>query len=294
MDDTDYFLLKRLLDNSRATYRELADMMELTVSAVHKRIKSLIDDGYITSFIARPSIIALKCLLVLIFGRSNVKSLDEISKELGQHESIFYIVIADGKYLYVSAFLRDISELQEFSSYVSGTAQMSEPTIGIVYWPYITTPEPLTPIDYKILKTLNRDARKPITDIADDVGISAKTVKKRLDRMIENGLASFTMELIIHKIIYVTTFHLYLNEGTDIYSTVQHLNEKYSENVVYCLSYSNIPNFITLHTWARNAEESHRIQEELQKEGFKDVVPHIFLSAQWFECWVDQMLRTRR
>ncbi|MFW9824869.1 MAG: hypothetical protein ACFFE4_18150, partial [Candidatus Thorarchaeota archaeon] len=63
---------------------------------------------------------------------------------------------------------------------------------------------------------------------------------------------------------------------------------------VYCLSYSNIPNFITLHTWARNAEESHRIQEELQKEGFKDVVPHIFLSAQWFECWVDQMLRTRR
>ena len=28
-------------------------------------------------------------------------------------------------------------------------------------------------------------------------------------------------------------------------------------------------------------------------EGFKDVVPHIFLSISWFECWIDQFLQMK-
>ncbi|GAG54843.1 unnamed protein product, partial [marine sediment metagenome] len=36
-----------------------------------------------------------------------------------------------------------------------------------------------------------------------------------------------------------------------------------------------------------------KIQEELQTEGFKDIIPHIYLSAKWYECWVDQLLRTK-
>jgi len=158
----------------------------------------------------------------------------------------------------------------------------------------MTTPEPLTSIDYKILKTLNRDARKPITDIADDVGFSAKTVRKRLDRMIENNLVTFSIEWTpLYANSFVMVFHLILNEGTDLNSTLQYNNNKYSQNIAYCLSYSNIPNFITLHTWAKTSIDFQRIQEELQTEGYKDVVPHIFLSATWYECWVDQILRTK-
>ncbi len=293
MDETDYFLLKRLMENSRITYRQLADMTGISVSAVHKRIKNLEDDGFINTYIARPSFIALKYLIVTIFGTSKAKSMDALSNELGQHESVFYIGIAGGKFLYISGYLRDISELQDFSTYVTKTAKISEPTVGIINFPYLTTPEPLTTIDYKIIKTLNRDARKPITDIADDVGLSAKTVRKRLDRMIENSLVGFTIELTVHKIIFLTVFHIYLNEGTSMNDTVQYLSQKYSKNVVYCLNYSNIPNFITLHTWAKNPQESQKIQEDLQTEGFKDVIPHIFLSAKWYECWVDQLVRTK-
>ncbi|GAG87961.1 unnamed protein product, partial [marine sediment metagenome] len=179
MDEINLFIIRNLLENSRLTYRKLSDMTDMSISGIHKRIRSLEDDGIINAYIARPSIIALKSLWVAIFGTSNAKSMDVVSKELGQHESIRMVRIAGGKFLYISALLRSISELQEYSSYVSRTAQISEPTIGIVDVPYVTTPEPLTSIDYTILKTLNRDARKPIVDIADDIGISAKTVRKR-------------------------------------------------------------------------------------------------------------------
>jgi DNA-binding Lrp family transcriptional regulator len=183
MDETDIIILKKLMENSRVTYRELAEILGISASSTHKRINKLVDDEIIQRFTTRPSALALKYLLILIYGISNAKSLEAVSQELGQHESVDNVAIATGKMLYISGILRDISELQEFSSFATNTAQISEPTVGIINVPYITTPEPLTTIDYKILKTLNNDARKPVTDIADDVGLSAKTVKKRLEIM---------------------------------------------------------------------------------------------------------------
>ncbi|MFX1388291.1 MAG: AsnC family protein, partial [Promethearchaeota archaeon] len=198
------------------------------------------------------------------------------------------------KSLYIYAILRDISELQELSIYVSKTAQISKPFVGIVNVPYITTPELLTSIDYKILKTLNKDSRKPITDIADDVGVSAKTVKKRLDRMIKNNLATFSMQWKpLYGVSYLTYFSIRLNEGSNIDSTIRHLYEKYNQNIVNCINYSNVPNIITLEIWARTAHESQEIQEELQTEGFKDIIPYIALNGEYYDCWMDQLLRTK-
>ncbi|NVM37357.1 MAG: hypothetical protein HWN81_17305 [Candidatus Lokiarchaeota archaeon] len=96
-----------------------------------------------------------------------------------------------------------------------------------------------------------------------------------------------------HKNNFVMVFHLILNAGTDMNSTLQHINEKYSHNIAYCFNYSNIPNLITLHTWVKRTQDAQRIQEELHTEGFKDVIPHIFIDAKWFDCWVDQLLRTK-
>jgi len=294
MDEIDLVIIKSLLENSRSTYRELADLSDMSVSAIHKRIRNLEDNGIINARIARPSLIALKYLWVAIFGTSNAKSMDAVSKELGQHENVSMVCITGGKFIYIKTYLRDISELQEYSSYVSRVAHISEPTIGIINVPYMTTPEPLTSIDYKILKTLNRDANKPISDIADDVGISAKTVRKRLNRMIENKLVTFTIQWTpMYENSYFTLFYLFLNEDTNLNSTIQHLNKKFSQNIAYCLTFSNIPNLILFCTLTRTSKDSQRIQEELQTERFKDVIPHIFFSIKWFDCWVDQLLRTK-
>ena len=294
MDEIDLTILKKLLENSRLTYRELANITNMSVSATHKRIKNLVDEKIINAFTARPSPIALKYLIVSIFGRSNAKSMDTVSKELGQHENIFIIAIASGKILYITGFLRDITSLRDYSAYVSKIANISEPTIGIMNIPYITTPEPLTTIDYKILKTLNRDARKPITDVAEDVGISTNTVRKRLVRMIENNLVDFSIDWTIKaENNLLTAFHLYLKEDTNIDSTIQYLYEKYYQNISACMSYSNIHSFITMYTWTKTAQESQRIQKKLQAEGFKDLIPHIFLTIRFYDCWVDQLLRTK-
>ncbi len=294
MDEVELIIIRKLLENSRLTFRELAEITSLSVSTIHKRIQSLIDDGTINAFIVRPTMVSLKGLWLLASGTSNAKAMDLVSQELGNHETVNLVTIASGKFLYIGAYLRDISELQEFTSFLTKASQISDPTIGIINIPYITTPETLSSIDYKILKTLNRDARKSLTDIGEDVGISAKTVRRRLDRMIENNLAFFTIEWTPKsENNFITVFHLFLHEGTDIKSTILHITEKFSPNIAYVLSYSNIPNFITIHTWTKSSKDSQGIQEAIQDEGFKDVIPHIVLYGNYYDCWVDQLLRTK-
>ena len=93
MDDIDTLFIRSLVANSRLTYRKLAEMTNMSVSAVHKRIKKLEDEGTILTYIARPSQIALKYIWVTIFGTSNAKSLDVVSNELGQHEGVNMVCI---------------------------------------------------------------------------------------------------------------------------------------------------------------------------------------------------------
>ena len=64
MDKTDVILSQLLLANSRRSYRELAEKLNLSVTAVHNRIQSLIEMGIIRKFIARPSVFAANAIHV--------------------------------------------------------------------------------------------------------------------------------------------------------------------------------------------------------------------------------------
>ena len=48
-----------------------------------------------------------------------------------------------------------------------------------------------------------------------------------------------------------------------------------------------------MYIWTRAIQDSQKISEELQAEGFKDIFPIIFLHSEFYDCWVDQLLRTK-
>ena len=47
MDEIDFIILKRLMENSRVTFRELAELIGMSVSSTHKRINKLLDQDII-------------------------------------------------------------------------------------------------------------------------------------------------------------------------------------------------------------------------------------------------------
>ncbi len=81
MDKTDVILCQLLLLNSRLSYRELADKLNLSTTAVHARIRSLVEMGVIRRFFARVNAGALNAVPVLIFGVSGVAPLHDLNME---------------------------------------------------------------------------------------------------------------------------------------------------------------------------------------------------------------------
>lgn len=62
MDDVDLRICELLFNNSRCPHRELASMLGISVTAVHRRVESLIDEGIIKEFTANISKSYLKRL----------------------------------------------------------------------------------------------------------------------------------------------------------------------------------------------------------------------------------------
>ncbi|MEE9586300.1 MAG: AsnC family transcriptional regulator, partial [Nitrososphaerales archaeon] len=224
MDEVDIRLIKFLLMNSRRSYRELADELGLSINAVHKRVQVLIELGIIRTFTAKVSLSVFRGITILVFGLSDSRLVDEVCKKLGDNDSTYWVSVAGGNYLYIGANLQNISELESYVAYVKKEAQMSDPTVGIFHQEPLpqlgdTTPprdKTLHPLDYQIIYALHKNSRKPVSEVGEELRVSAKTIRRRLSRMISEGLIELSLEWYPDKSNDVMTiFHLSLRSSVD-------------------------------------------------------------------------------
>ena len=195
MDKTDLFLIMMLLANSRTTYRELASKIGLSVNAVHKRIQGLVQSGIIRTFSASLDIGMLKALTIIIFGKCLDRTVEEVLKRAQKNDAIYWISAAGGDFVYVGAHIRSISDLEPLVEYVRDELCIAEPTVGIENVQQHVCPEKeLTALDYQIIRSLQKNSRKQIVDIAEELHISAKTVQRKLSNMEQNRMIKFSLE----------------------------------------------------------------------------------------------------
>jgi DNA-binding Lrp family transcriptional regulator len=296
MDRTDLILCQLLLLNSRLSYCELAHRLNLSVTAVHARIQSLVELGVIRRFTARVSLGALEAVHVMIFGVSRIVPLHDLNEKLAKHGSIYWLAIGGGNFLYVGAYLKNISELEPLVSYVKEFAGLQEPTVGITSFssvpfapnPYSST---LHELDYQIIRSLKDNSRKAISDVAEELGISAKTVRRRLIRMMQLGLVELSIEWypdVSNDIM--TIFHFQLKSGTDK-NAVRAISQKYSPNVIFCWGFSNIPDSFLAFIWTNTMKELKSLHERFEREeAIRSVSPNILYTGYIFKTWIDRLV----
>src|SRR5208283_1508768 len=105
MDETDIKLCQLLLVNSRLSYDELASNLDLSINAVHKRVKNLIDLRIIRAFTARLSLSALHTINIWVFGRSQSKHPQEAHLRLKKNDSTYWVAYSGGEFLYIGGYL---------------------------------------------------------------------------------------------------------------------------------------------------------------------------------------------
>ncbi len=291
-------LIMLLSQDSRLSYAELADKLNLSVNAVHKRIQLLIQTGVICKFTAKVSLFAEQATVVFLSGVSQLGSFQDLPDKLKAQGSIYWLAIGSGKFLYIGSCLKSLNELESLVDYVKKEAGILEPTVGIMSTAPVT-PQPghkltdlsICDLDYKIIRSLKDNSRKAISDVADELGISAKTARRRLSLLIKKSLIELSIEWYPDKSNDIMTLvDLHLKPNVNM-SEAQSILRKYSPNALFYFSFVNMPNTVTYVVWTNSMLELQSLREKLEKEeNVASVATNILLKGYIFDTWRDQLV----
>jgi DNA-binding Lrp family transcriptional regulator len=296
MDKTDIILCQLLLGNSRLSYRELAGKLNLSVTAVHNRIQTLIEMGIIRKFTAKLSIVAQNATHVFIFGNSKSNSIRDLKPKIEKQGSIYWLAVGGGNVLYIGAYLKHIAELESLVGFIKENAEMPEPTVGLTFSPIppsymnVEFETELCELDYKIIRSLKDDSRKATSDVAEEIGVSAKTVRRRLTRMINNFLIQLSIDWFpdaSNDIISV--FHVHLRPDADK-NTPNIILQKHYPNMLFYWGFSNIPNTYIFMVWTPTSKELKNLRESLEQQPLiQAVTPNVIYTGYLFNTWRDKI-----
>jgi len=303
MDDTDRKLLMLMSAEPRIHSRELAKRLGISRQTVQQRMQILTRNGVIKSITAGISDYYLDAVTVLVFGRSNTTSIEETLSRLGKSEFTHTAIVAGGNFLYVRGLLRNISELDNYAEFVKRAAEMPAPTVGIPCFDARTMPDyvegpkrkqsykELAPLDLKIIASLQDNARRPVGEIADELGASAKTVRRHLEHMISEGSLDFYVpwDLLPGEDMF-TLMHVNLREGADKVEVGKRLFAKYPFQTLYIRSFSNLPSFLMCTLCSDKMTEMRKVLRMIgEDEDVLAVMPNLLYLERIYTSWLDKL-----
>jgi DNA-binding Lrp family transcriptional regulator len=297
VDEIDIRIIQELIANARVTYRELASQLGLSVNSVHKRVQTLVELGIIKEFTVHLSQSALPHVFARVCGTSATTRMDDTVARLGRNPHTAMVAVSGSNGMHTLGVLEDAAGLGEFVDFVVREAQISSPTVRLLDLPRPGVPADvsLSGLDYRIIASLLHDSRKQAVDIAQELGVSAKTVKRHLTYMEENGLVYYRA-VFDHASLggTFTLLDLYVKDGTDVREAVALIRKKYSASLLEIRTFSTLPNNVTIDVWTGTMADLMALHHSLLDEGiFEKVIPMFVYGVYHFDTWRDDFVRKK-
>ncbi len=291
MDDKDIEILKLLLFDGRMTYESIAKKVKLTPYLIKKRINNLVDLRVIMKFTTN--------LNFLMFQKSVCYTLADIKQGVDQQELIERI----GKLDEVTGgatslqnkmqIIHTYSDDYEFKENLEKLMQFEEientenfillipPSLGFKN-------EKLTKTDWKIINVIKDDCRKTDVEIADEIGVSTKTVKRRLKYLRENNIILFMIDLDTSAADFLS--YLLIVKFQKIAS--ESFNEviKVVKNYFYVWRVANEEAFIFTIFIDKLREIDEQVKEIEKIPYVKEVISFVPTKMFYFENWLDKLI----
>ena len=211
-DETDLRILAELDLNARATNSEIAKKLEMTSNAVKYRIDGLEQSGVIKGYdalIDAPGLGYLGYRMYLKLQYAGRETSKEIVDYLKGSPLAWWCACGTGRFDLVNIFwVKTPGQFEELLGEFKGKySQYLRESIVMPYFGFVEYGLPFTksmlreqtaalsigsgkirrisPRDWRILRILSADARTPLSSIAKEVGLSAPSVKYRIDKLVK-------------------------------------------------------------------------------------------------------------
>jgi DNA-binding Lrp family transcriptional regulator len=190
LDELDMKILNSLSRNCRTSYSSVGNQIGLTAKSVKARVKKMQSSGVIDSFLVKVNPLVFNyskfCLLIVRNNKADEKHIERSLSLLGD---IFDRVDGLGNIsIFLLAIKKEAEEKLKLLVDLVGQDLIQNQTIA-----FPSVREQPTYTDFKIMRCLLANPRMEISDIAEKISISSKTVARRLEKMIENHVLDFTI-----------------------------------------------------------------------------------------------------
>jgi len=178
--------------NTKKSYIEIAAKLGVDEETVRNRVKHLKDTGFLTGYRLVPN----PAVLGRTFASLRIEFRDRESKQvaiphLANIEGVINIGSTYDKSVLVTLLA---NQDQDFSKLIVGTGVEGEvswvPGLGIR-----TTKYRMAKLDWEVVSFLLRDAERKLDEVAKQLKVSTRTVKRRLNLMMKEA-AIFTMPMV--------------------------------------------------------------------------------------------------
>ena len=168
----------------RRSFRVVARKLDIDEVTVRKRIKKMQGSGFLQYWmvLVNPRLLGLGIAQLLFDVLSSSTKYDLIEK-LKLLPGAFVLVDCFGSSMYFSFFYQDETSLQRQVELVSKITSAKDMV-------FRSTPIPeckvkLAVTDWRIIRSLHKNPRKSYGSVARELGVSSRTVKRRLQRMVD-------------------------------------------------------------------------------------------------------------
>ncbi|MFB5639635.1 MAG: AsnC family transcriptional regulator [Nitrosopumilus sp.] len=257
MDNLDMKILNRLLNNCRASDRQIGIELGLSGGAVRARIRKMQAKKIIEEFFIKvePPVLGYGILYFVVSGE-NIKEILEQASLVG--EPYFVVPCVGG----ITVCGISIKENMEQKIELAKKLMKDVRVLSIFEAENPGFNSNLTKTDLEILEELIKDPRQKIEQIAKNTKMSTKTITRCLDKLHENEGIQFTL---VYDPIKIENFipHAILTwiEG-DLKKTLENLNDSFSE------SYLQIPflakNQIVLFMYSDNIYKMDELTQKVR------------------------------
>ena len=233
--------------------------------------------------------------------RQKASNIEKVVSELKQNKNTAAILLTSRNYIYIGSFLRSVHELGKYSSFVTKIAELQSPIVGLRDGSYYSSPvEFIYPktrspnidkLDLSIIRNIHNDSRKPISEVADDVSSTPNTIRRRLSRLIDEGLIELTIDVYLEESNDLFSFLLItLNPTADRVKVAKFISEKFQPFLMFCWTFSNLPNTLLCWIWTNNLKQLNDLIESLNIDEVESTITDIIRRGYFMDTWIDDLL----
>jgi len=196
LDAVDRKILWELDANCRLSYEKLGQKLNLSANAARKRLENLIRDGVIVRFMVIPhnAVIDAEFISILVHT-DGIEIQNEFIQRIGNHPVVHHVsplVTTEGGTYHLFGQYSSIDMLSELGQFLKELDNVTEVKQYPVLFPKGGKIE-LTKIQLKVLACLIDNPRMSISEIAQCSKLSARMVRRVLNKLQEERAVRFTV-----------------------------------------------------------------------------------------------------